>query len=241
MEGVFVCRETQDIDEMKKISEKPNNEGRTNVFGMTGNRKGVALVMALIMVTISAAILGVVAYFALTGSETSALQRRYESAKEATIGAFEITAKDLFPLVEAGQNQSGQTATEILSSSYFTWGDNNVTLNASNECFYSKIMKKTSEWSGCSGSDRRAAVNPDMTFLFRRVAGETPIQVDLKIIDTITGDTEKSGVSLEGSGVTEKSGITSGASEPYLYTMELEGKRQGSTAERVQLEILYAR
>ena len=75
-----------------------------------GRKKGVALVSALIVVSVAAGIFAAVMYFALTGTEISGLQRKYHSSKEASLGAIDVLTKDLLPRVLGGTTLSAAVA-----------------------------------------------------------------------------------------------------------------------------------
>ena len=61
--------------------------------------KGMALVMVLMIVVVSAGLLAVVMYFAMSGSEISGIQRKYQSSKEASLGAVDIVTREIIPRV----------------------------------------------------------------------------------------------------------------------------------------------
>jgi len=65
--------------------------------------------------------------------------------------------------------------------------------------------------------------------------------VYIRITDTIQGNSNTGGVMLEGTGVAESSsGIITPQHFPYTYSIDVQGERQLSPSERVQLEVLYA-
>ena len=68
--------------------------------------RGVALVSALIVVSVAAGLFAAIMYFALTGTEISGLQRKYQSSREASLGAIDVLTKDLLPRVMGGTNLS---------------------------------------------------------------------------------------------------------------------------------------
>ncbi len=61
------------------------------------DKTGVALVLVLMIVVISAGLLSAIMYYALSGTEISGLQRKYETSKEASLGAIDIFTKELIP------------------------------------------------------------------------------------------------------------------------------------------------
>jgi hypothetical protein len=207
------------------------------------NKAGVALVLVLMIVVISAGLLSAIMYYALSGSEISGLQRKYETSKEASLGAIDIVTKDLIPNVlrDQGLGLSGVTAA-------FTQGAgivNSIAPGAgtTNACFLSKLTSPTASWTVCTNpTNPDPTVNPDIRFQLLSASGSTrPFVVEMKIIDTSIGNSNLSGINLEGEGVVESGlGMITARHFPFLYTITSEGKPLNSTTERANFEILYA-
>lgn len=226
---------------------------RQNTINNLNAEKGMALVMVLMIVTLSAGLLAVVMYFAMTGGETSALQRKYQSSKEASLGAADIVTKEIIPrALFIGDSTTGGLGT-ITTSFNTILGIVPAVPGVTNKCFYKKLTKTASgspdSWStdaNCPSetvSDRLDPTkNPDITFnLLSVTGGSKTYRVDVKIIDTLTGNSDLSGVILEGGGVVNMGGGNIAIRHfPYLYTIASEGKLQNSTTERANLEFLYA-
>lgn len=207
---------------------------------------GMAMVLVLVIVVISAGLLGAVMYFSLTGTEISGVQRKYQTSKEASIGAIDIFTKELLPQVITGQ---GTITLSGIAAGLNSVPDivNSVVASATNDaCVNSKLTTKTADWSGCGGSatTTNANQNPDITFNLLSVAGGKPYEVNLKIIDTVEGNSSNSPVNLGGSsGVVPAMQATKAIQHhPYFFTVVTESKVQGSnsTAERANFEVLYA-
>lgn len=211
------------------------------------DKTGVALMLVLMIVVISAGLLSAIMYYVLSGSEISGLQRKYETSKEASLGAIDIFTKELIPKVMQ-QPASGLSAVAA-ALSQGTGIVNSVAADATqNPCFLSKLttspLQATGTWANCSADDVNAdpTVRPDITFKLRSASGSgLPFEVKTKIIDTIAGNSNISGISLTGAGVVESGfGTISTRHFPYFYTIEVEGKLENSTTERASFEILYA-
>jgi len=210
------------------------------------DKRGMALVLVLMIVVISAGLLAAVMYYALTGTEISGLQRKYQTSKEASLGAIDIFTKELVPRVIFDQGTTnlstiaaGLTAAPGIVSS--------VTASATNDpCFLSKLSSPTASWTGCGANATTTNANDDadITFNLLSVAGGRPFEVKLKIIDTVDGNSSSSPVNLGGSaGVVPALQATKPITHhPFLFTMVTEGKLQGTgnTAERANFEVLYA-
>jgi hypothetical protein len=198
--------------------------------------------LALVIFVVCAGLLAAIMYFSTTGTEVSGMQRRYQSAKEASLGAVDMTTNEIINRVIGGEGLSQVRAsllgvTNILSSVTIGTG-------VTDTCFRNKLTLATGSW-GCSSAnpDLSATSNtPDLTFSLLSTQGSTrPFRVDLKIIDTVVGNSSMSGVILEGSGSAEsQTGQIQVAHRPYFYTIVTESRMQGSTTERANLEILYA-
>jgi hypothetical protein len=209
-------------------------------------KRGMALILVLMIVVISAGLLAAVMYYALTGTEISGLQRKYQTSKEASLGAIDIFTKELVPRVIFDQGTttlstiaSGLTAAPGIVSS--------VTASATNDpCFLSKLSSPTASWTGCGANATTTNANDDadITFNLLSVAGGRPFEVKLKIIDTVDGNSSSSPVNLGGSGgvVPALQATKPITHHPFLFTMVTEGKLQGTgnTAERANFEVLYA-
>ena len=207
-----------------------------------GNVKGIALVMVLMIVVVSAGLLAVVLYFAMSGTETSGVQRKYQSSKEASLGAMDIVTKEVIPHVMLLGPTIGLSDVTSSFQTILSAAPTDSSKQASNGCFYSKLTQLTTAWAGCTTTDLlNPTSNPDITFNLLSVAGGRPYTVAVKIVDTSPGNSDLSGIVLEGGGVVSQGGGTIATKHfPYLYTIESEGKLTGSTTERANLEVLYA-
>jgi hypothetical protein len=212
--------------------------------------KGMALVMVLVIVTVTAGMLAVIMYYSMTGSEVSGIQRRYQSAKEASLGAMDVVTKEIITRV-LQQNVVGgatQDLSGVLNSFSTIFGQVPAAAGATDPCFLAKLRTATGAWpAACKDSDASKQMNPsfqpDMTFnLLSASSGSArPFVVQVKIVDTSAGNTDMSGLDLEGSAVAGQGGGTIAVKHfPYLYTIESDGRLQNSTSERANLEFLYA-
>jgi hypothetical protein len=210
------------------------------------NKTGVALVLVLMIVVLSAGLLSAIMYYALSGTEISGLQRKYETSKEASLGVIDVFTKELIPRALIEGSLSAVVATITQGGGGIV---NSIVAGSTNLCFSQKLTLQTTtnavaNWTSCTGSPTNPdpTVNPDITFNLLSVSGATrPFQVRAKIIDTVFGNSNMSGVALEGEGVVESGlGEITARHFPYLYTITVEGKLQSSTTERANFEILYA-
>lgn len=203
-----------------------------------GREKGVALVMALIVVSVAAGIFAAVMYFALTGTEVSGLQRKYQSSKEASLGAIDVLTKDILPQVMGGSELSAVVTSFTKPSAVLP----SITPAAGGDsCFRTKLTTVTSLWGTCSSTTDVVGL-PDIVFNLKGKSDQVkPYVVSMKIIDTVSGNSDKTGVVLDlGSGVVDdSSSLIKIQHFPYLYTILTDANQEGTTA-RVNIEVLYA-
>lgn len=211
--------------------------------------RGVALISALIVVSVAAGIFAAIMYYAMTGSELSGLQRKYQSSKEASLGAIDILTKDVLPRVMSGTDLSAAVTGMVIPSVLPA-----IQADAGKDaCFRAKLsgpaggdalaVPPLPAWpAGCdSGSD--ATINPDVVFNLKSTSTSTkPFVVSMKIVDTVTGNSDRTGTILEtASGVVDDaSSIIKVQHFPFLYTIMTDARPQNSTTERANIEVLYA-
>jgi hypothetical protein len=209
---------------------------------MCMNKAGVALVLVLMIVVISAGLLSAIMYYALSGSEISGLQRKYETSKEASLGAIDILTKELIPMVLRQQAMGLSGVAAALTQG--TGIVNSIAANSTRDtCFRNKLTLPSASWGGGTcDTNVDPTINPDITFRLLSASGSNrPFVVEMKIIDTSIGNSNLSGINLEGGGVVESGlGMITARHFPYLYTITSEGKPVNSTTERANFEILYA-
>lgn len=189
-----------------------------------GREKGMALVVVMAMIVITSGIALSILYFITKQTEISGLQKRYQTAKEASVGAIEVLTKEIIPDII-----SGSSPTVALPSLEI------------NDCFREKLTTATDDWSSsCCVGTTDVTTSADLEFTLKSSSGQ-PFKVYTKITDTIAGNSHTGGLALEGVGSTEAgSGIISVQHFPYMHTIEVQGQRENSPGERASFEVLYA-
>lgn len=204
--------------------------------------KGAALITVLAIIVVSSILITVIYYFAYKGTEVSGLQKRYQTAKEASMGGVEVLLKEIIPLTIGGTTLSSTLAGfNVITSAQ-------VAQSISNACFFIKLRVSTDDttttpnWSdSLCDSTLDAKTLPDIKFTLSGTAPAQPFDVYLKIVDTTMGNSNTSGIVLEGMGTAESgSGMITSQHFPYIYRIEVQGERQNSPAERANLTVLYA-
>ncbi|KAB0664838.1 hypothetical protein F6V25_12315 [Oryzomonas japonica] len=200
------------------------------------NKNGFALITSLMLTLISLTIVMALLYMMTQSVQVSGMNKHYKTALEATYGGAEIYAKDILPFIM--RNYSSATMTADLQTAF----SNGVTVTkvlSAQSCLQSKLTKSTANWpAGCSNTPNPKQ-SPDMSFAMSAVSG-SPFVVYSKIVDTVKGNSDTSGLQLEGSGVAESSTVLTPQSFPYIYRMELQGERQNNPTAQANIEVLYA-
>lgn len=210
------------------------------------DEKGAALVVVLAIVVMSTALLAVVMHFMQRGTETSALEQKYETAKDASLGAIDVFAKEIIPMaISRAQIASDKslTGTGGALGNFSTITSATIAAGATNTCFSDKLLKSTVNWANCGAgsSDPNPMTSTDITFTLTSASGQ-PFRVFSKIVDTVQGNSNTSEVTLEGGAAADSSGSGGVLVQhfPYMYSMEVQGERQNNPSERARFEVLYA-
>lgn len=198
------------------------------------NSQGIALVTSLMLTLISLTIVMALLYMVTQGIKTSGQSKRYRTAVEASYGGVEIMVKDIIPVMM--QNYSSATFATDVQTSFNGVG---LQVLSGSKCMQSKLVRSTTDWpSGCSSVSNPAS-SPDMQMTLQATSGN-PFIVRSKIVDTVVGNSDTSGLQLEGSGVAESSSLLTPKSIPYVYRMEIQGERQSNSTSQANIEVLYA-
>lgn len=204
------------------------------------NENGIALVTALLITLISLAIIMAVVYFVTQGTKVSSLEKRYKTALEASHGGLEVITKDIIP-----QTIGGTAITSIISAlppTYKSMFVMNPGLPDVVTCFTDKMTKSTVDWAaGCSTTITDVKTTYDFRVTLNGIAPQPNFTAYTKIVDSVKGNTDTSGLILEGTGVVESgSGVVTPQHFPYTYRIEVQGERQNNPDERANLSALYA-
>jgi len=206
---------------------------RGTIMHLLKNNQGIALVTSLMLTLISLTIVMALLYVVTQGIRVSGQHKKYSTALDASYGGSDILVKDVMPLIL--QNYSSAGLTTAISTAFGSV----VVLNSDPSCFRSKLTTVTANWpSGCSNAPNPKS-SPDVTMTLQSTTGN-PFRVYSKIVDTIPGNSDTSGLQLEGSGVAESSSLLTPQSFPYIYRMEVQGEKQTGATAQANIEVLYA-
>lgn len=198
------------------------------------NNQGIALVTSLMLTLISLVIVMALLYTVTEGIKMSGQNKSYRTAVEASYGGAEIMVKDILPIMmQFYQNAGFKSEMESAFSK--------VELKVLSEeaCLQSKLVSSTDQWlTGCS-KESDPKKSPDIRITLKATTG-SPFVVTSKIVDTVEGNSDTSGLQLEGSGVAESSSLITPKSIPYIYRIEVQGERETGSSSQANLEVLYA-
>lgn len=198
------------------------------------NNKGVALVTALMLTMISLTIVMAVLYMVTQGIKSSGQLRLYRTSLEASYGGSEILIKDVLPLMM--QNFDSASLIGNVESEFSA-----ITLEilTTQICLQNKLTSITSSWPTACSKIAKPKSDPDMTILLQANTG-SPFKVYSKIVDTVIGNSDTSGLQLEGGGVAESSSLLTPQHFPYVYRVEIQAERETGASAQANLEVLYA-
>ena len=196
---------------------------------------GFALITALMFTLISLTIVMCMLYMVTQSTKVSGANKRYKTAIEASYGGAELLAKDIIPFLMLN---SGNTSTleSLVNTAYNAVIGQNGT-SADVACLQLKLKGPSSTWGTCS-STPSPTDHPDLTYNVLSATGN-PYKIFAKIVETKPGNSDTSGLQLQGEGVAEASASITPMHNPYIYRLEVQGE-QSATSERGNIEVLYA-
>jgi hypothetical protein len=226
------------------------------LVGAARNENGIALVTSLMLTMVTLIMILSLLYMVKGGIQRSGANKRYKSALEASYGGANITMKDLIPLVMQNYSATSATFNGAIQGAYQNNNNNGGNYNVGAEVIFSsnmsqwqtclqfKLKNPTSTWSTSpmhcpsASSTMNPTISPDFQLTLPGT-NSTPFTVYSKIVDTVTGNTDTSGVNLQGSGVTESSSYIAPQHYPYIYRIEIQAERQQNPLEKSELSVLY--
>ena len=196
-------------------------------FIVRGER-GFALVTALMLTLVSLAVIGALLQMLTAGIRLSGGQKRYRTATEAAYGGAEVVVADVIPQVFQGYS-GGRIVSGFLPLSLSM---------PSASCLRQKLTLATADWPAACGADLSASSLPDLAMTLPSVSGEG-FKVSAKIVDNVPGNTDTSGIDLDGAGVAETTSVYTPQHLPFMYRLEVAGEHP-SASERATVSVLYA-
>jgi hypothetical protein len=201
---------------------------------LLANQDGIALVTSLMLTLISLTIIMSLMYLMTQNIQQSGMNKRYRTALEASYGGTEIVMKEILPQIL--RTYDSATLVTDLQSSFST-----VTLQVptTQACLQSKLTQSTADWPASCSQHPNPKNAPDMSLQLQASSGQ-PYTVYSKILDTVKGNSDTSGLQLEGAGVSESLSMITPQHFPYLYRVEIQGERSANATEQANVSVLYA-
>lgn len=197
------------------------------------NQHGIALITALILTLVCLTVVMAMFYLVGKGVEISASQKRYRTAREASYGGADIALKEIAPLVFQGL--SSAKIQEKFPSAM------SLQLSSGTTCLKEKLNKPTEEWPTSCSQTLDPKTSPDLQFTLKADSSvAAPYKVYTKIVDTIRGNSDISGIMLEGAGVAESSAVITPQHFPFIYTVEVQAEKSSHATEQANLSVQYA-
>ncbi len=214
------------------------------------NEKGVALVMVIIIALIGLVMVSTLLFMVTQGTRISGAQKVFRTTDEAGLGGAQIATqviRDNIYNAKSGADLSPITSTFVTVAFSYTNAD---------QCLKQKLTLSRGTWDtaspnyfwpACTGA-RATAIDADQmadfTFTLPGVAPGQTFTVYTKILDTVKGNTEESGLGagkLGGSGVVSSmEGEITPPATPSLYRIEVQAQNTNSPEQRSKYSVLYA-
>lgn len=216
-------------------------------------RDGIALVTALILTLISLTIVMAVMYMITQNITHTGINKRYRTAIEASYGGTDIIMKEMVPFILQHFNTASletdiETQFSGISPSVDPTTVPDPNTGATISCLQNKLSFSTAQWNAACNQDMAAKTTPDIKFELPATGGQ-PFAVYAKIVDTVIGNTDMSGLSLEGSGVGQQNSVVTPQHIPNMYRLEIQAEKgsnefiaqaTGTVVEKGALSVLYA-
>lgn len=194
---------------------------------------GVALVTSLIMTLISLTIVMSVMYMITQSIVQTGTIKRYKTALEASYGGTDLIMKEFVPKIM----DNITNAKTYLEDTYTALS---LSVDTTNTCLNDKFTKESIQWDASCNSLTSAKTNPDFTFRLPSATGGQPYVIYSKIIDTSVGNSDVSGLQLEGGGVSEALLVVKPQHVPYVYRLEIQAEKVANATEQANMSVLYA-
>lgn len=200
------------------------------------SQQGAALVTALMLTVLALVIAMALLTMTTVHTDVSASRKRYLSSVGAARGGVELLAREILPRL---LQNPGEVAVMEEQHSLIA-----LKVNLS-DCLKQKLDRPAAGWNKCSAAEAsaNAARAPDVVFRLSGVPPAKGFTVTSKIIDTVPGNTDRSGNELldEGNSVATRDEVIRPQHVPAIYNLSVQGSREETgMREKANLSVLYA-
>lgn len=201
-----------------------------------GNEDGIALVTALMFSLICLGIVAALMQMLLLQTKVSATEKNYRNSLEAAYGGTELLTKEFIPKLFTNYS----SGIGPLLTAYGSGGLGDIGLQV-DDGLETKLSTATDDWGSLSKTPDAKDI-PDLQFTLRGVSSSANFKVYAKIVDTVTGNSDTTGVDYldSGAGVAGTGAGISPKHNPALYSLEVRGEKATNPKEKALLSVLYA-
>ena len=200
------------------------------------NENGIALVTALMFTLICLGMVAALMQMLLLETKLSASQKAYRNSLEASYGGTELVTREFIPRLFTNYSTGVGPLLTVYGDEGL--GDIGLVVNGS---LSQKLHTATDDWDGLSRT-LDAKDTPDLEFNLRGSGSGSNFKVYAKIVDTVPGNSDTTGVDYldSGAGVAGAGAGISPKHNPVLYSLEVRGERETNAKEKALLSVLYA-
>jgi len=200
------------------------------------NENGIALVTALMFTLICLGMVAALMQMLLLETKLSASQKAYRNSLEASYGGTELVTREFIPRLFTNYSTGVGPLLTVYGDEGL--GDIGLVVNGS---LKQKLYMATDDWVGLSKT-LDATDAPDLEFNLRGSGTGSNFKVYAKIVDTVPGNSDTTGVDYldSGAGVAGAGSGISPKHNPVLYSLEVRGERETNAKEKALLSVLYA-
>lgn len=207
---------------------------RDGMRRILSNQDGIALVTSLMLTLISLTIILSVFYMISQNIKMTGENKRYKTAIEASYGGTDIIMKEIVPQILKNFGSAS-----LVNDLQTTYSMITLSVQTSQTCLQDKLTKGTANWSNTCNQLLNPKAAPDMSFLLQATGGQ-PYAIYAKVVDTIFGNSDTSGLQLEGAGVAETLSVITPQHVPYVYRVEIQAEKERNATEQANMSVLYA-
>lgn len=201
------------------------------------NEDGIALITALMFTLICLGMIMALMQMLLAGTRMSGSQKNYRNSLEASYGGAELITREFIPRLFTNYS----TGIGPLLTAFSGTDIGKIDLVVDKESLKTKLANPTAAWGDLSKTpDPKDA--PDLQFQLKSAGSGGSFKVYAKVVDTVPGNSDTTGVDYLDSGV-GVAGAGTGISpkhNPALYSVEVQGERATDAKEKALLSVLYA-
>ncbi|HJV66699.1 MAG TPA: hypothetical protein VJ550_13255 [Geomonas sp.] len=220
--------------------------------------RGIALVTSLMLTFLSLLVVMTAMYLLTVATRQSGTVKNYKTALQASYGGSDLVMKDLIPQLlmngDALSTANSSTVSQIMQGvaanfpglSDLAIGPDYSSQSVAAACITAKLTSAPpwlacpSPTAGVSSTSVKPKELPDFKFTVPSAAGAAPFTVYSKIVDTTPGNSDMSGVSLQGAGVADSQNAITPQHIPYVFRVEVQAERSSNPNEKSNLSLLYA-